>query len=80
MTTTIPILLKLGIPSWLSLLLSSPELHEKPGSNSQDLGYFSLEKKGKEVMKETAVCHSCYRKVATKHGNTSNYVLTHLRT
>ena len=57
-----------------------PEIQEKLGSNSQVLGYFSLKKKEKELVKETAVCHSCYWKVATKHGNTRNYVLTHLCT
>ncbi len=56
-----------------------PELHKKPGSKSQVWNYFGLEKKDGELQKETAICRTCYRRVATKNGNTSN-LLAHLRT
>jgi len=56
-----------------------PELHKKPGSKSQVWNYFGLEKKDGEFLKETAVCRTCYRNVATKNGNTSN-LIAHLRT
>ncbi len=55
------------------------ELHKKPGSKSQVWNYFGLEKKDGEFQKETAICRTCYRRVATKNGNTSN-LLAHLRT
>ncbi len=61
-----------------------PELHKKPGSKSPGSkshvwNYFGLEKKDGEFQKETAICRTCYRRVATKNGNTSN-LLAHLRT
>lgn len=55
------------------------ELHKKPGSKSQVWNYFGLEEKNGELIKETAICRTCFRKVATKNGNTSN-LLAHLRT
>ncbi len=55
------------------------ELHKKPGSKGQVWNYFGLEKKDKEFQKETAICRTCYRRVATKNGNASS-LLAHLRT
>ncbi len=56
-----------------------PELHKTPGSKSQVWNYFGLEKKDGEFQKGTAICRTCYRRVATENGNTSN-LLAHLRT
>ncbi len=56
-----------------------PELHKKPGRKSQVWNYFGLEKKDGEFQKDTAICCTCYRRVETKNGNTSN-LLAHLRT
>ena len=60
---------------------TGPELITKPGSKSVLWGFFGLEisSNGDIVDKDRAICRTCYRKVSSKNGNTSN-LLAHLRT
>ena len=56
------------------------DLIQKPGTKSHIWNYFGVEKpnNGEPIMRDVAVCCTCYGKVAAKNGNTSN-LLAHLR-